>query len=109
MKPGNADAVAFFVTGNAGAEGVNDPDGLVSGNDRLLVRREVAFHGVQVGVTESAGADLDAHLPRAGLWHGKVGLAKRILFDRASVLENEGPHGDIVRLWALVSRLWLSP
>jgi hypothetical protein len=69
---------------------------LVPGNDRPLMRREVAFDGVQIGVAEAADGDFHTHFAWAGLRDGEVRLAKGVVVDGACVLKNHCAHGNIL-------------
>src|SRR6266550_909811 len=60
IEPGNTDAIAFLQISHAVAARIDNSDDLMSGNDRNLGQREVAFHDVQIGVTNPTAANLDA-------------------------------------------------
>ena len=56
-----------------GAEAFDDPDSLVAGDERRMrLDRPVPVGGVDVGVAQPAGLDLDHHLPWSGLWFGHL-------------------------------------
>src|SRR5207237_2273518 len=65
--PADAHAVADVPAGDAGAEGVDDPRHLVSGNARILNARPVAFLGQGITVADAGGLHADAHLAGIGL------------------------------------------
>ncbi len=66
MEPGDADAIAFAMSLNVRAEGVNHTNDLVSRNERKLWRMNVAFDDVQIGVTDAADVYADADFTRTG-------------------------------------------
>ena len=61
-----------------GADLLDDPDALVTGDERRgRLDRPVAVGGVDVGVAQACGLDLDQDLARAGYWLGHVLDAER--------------------------------
>src|SRR6266436_4495677 len=64
--PGDADSVTSFQSADVGADRVDCADDLVAGDQREFGEREVALHGVEIGVAESAAVDADADFVGAG-------------------------------------------
>jgi hypothetical protein len=97
VEPRDADAVAGFDRADGGTDGVDGADDLVTGDERKLGEREIAFHCVEVGVAESAGADADSDF--VGSW-GRVGEIIEVewrLFGGRGLLEEHCAHEDILR------------
>ena len=89
----DADALADAPGGHAGADGVDDTDDLVAGNDRL--RRVIAqpLTGNDVGVADAAALDPDPHLSRR--WLTELPGDQRELPDPGDFERTIGGHADI--------------
>ena len=76
MQPRHADAVADFEFADLGAESLHGSDDLVAGDDRQF-RSDLAFDGVQIGVTNAAGAHAHKNLVGLRFGYRQVGQLKR--------------------------------
>jgi hypothetical protein len=56
---------------------IDATDNLMTGNQPRLVQGEVAFHDVDVGAADRAGADLHSHFARTSLRLVEIGLDQR--------------------------------
>ena len=73
VQPRHADQIALLDVGDAGPECRDGADALVTGNQgQLRLHRPIAFHGVQVGVADTARHHLDQYLARPGRGYGHV-------------------------------------
>jgi len=71
IQPRDPDAVAFLDVRDTGARGDDVADALVAGNERGIgFDGPVAFDGVQVRVTDTAGFDLYQEFARTRARHG---------------------------------------
>jgi len=68
---------------------------LVPGNDGELMGREIAFDHVEIGATDAAREDANAHLAQAGLGIGKVAQVKRGRRDGRLRVDDGGFHGRV--------------
>src|SRR4029079_7819094 len=66
--PADPDALTLLPRGDAVADRVHDARDLVTGDARVLDRKESLFHQ-DVAVTDAAGLDPDHDLARARRWH----------------------------------------
>src|SRR6266849_5634081 len=96
MQPGNADTVAFLQRAHAFADRIHKAHDLVAGNQREPRQREIAFHGVQVGVAEGAAAHVHANFAGARQRQGDLVEDERRLLDRPGLLQNHGAHKSIL-------------
>jgi hypothetical protein len=64
----------------------------MSGNQGIASLRQLAFGDVQVSATDTAGTNLQEHLPCTWVWLWHVADTKRLLGDRAGICENGGFH-----------------
>ena len=62
----------------------------------MLVQRDIAFDGVQIGVAESADMDLDADLAWTWLRRCNFTQGERRCFSGPRLVKNHGAHSDIV-------------
>jgi hypothetical protein len=66
VEPANADAIADSVASGARAKRIDYTHNLMAGYNRQPRQIQIAFHRVQVGVTDTAGANADTHLTGTG-------------------------------------------
>src|SRR5690606_9863081 len=91
VQPRNADAVAFLDVGDALAHRDHMAYALVAGNEGGIgLYRPVAFSGVQVGVADATGLDLDQDVASGRAWNGDF-------FDHQRLAEF-ADHGGFHRL-----------
>jgi hypothetical protein len=65
-EPGDSDAVADPLGGDAGAEHVDTADDFVTGDHGVFDAGQLAIDDVKVGPAYTASADLDSYFSRAG-------------------------------------------
>jgi hypothetical protein len=66
----------------------------MAGCDRQPGQRDVAFDFVQVGVTDAAGLDPDAHLACPWFGHRDLGAFEQAVLDRRGTCDSECEHGQ---------------
>src|SRR5258708_25863877 len=67
--PADADALAFFPAGDAGADVIDHAGDFVSGGAGILSAGPVSFFYEAVAVTDAASLHANAHVPRARIWN----------------------------------------
>jgi hypothetical protein len=91
-EPGDPGAVADRPALHVRTDGVDHADDLVTGHDRLPMRRDVAGRELEIRAADRAGGNLESHLARAG--DGDVTLLdpERALLDRRWPTKDRGTH-----------------
>src|SRR5436190_2070757 len=92
VEPGDADALADVQLVAAGAEPVDETDGLMPGHDRQVRELEVALDDMEVGATAPARVHADAHLARSGLGHLSLDERERAGSDRRRAPQLDRTH-----------------
>src|SRR6266446_4069340 len=90
VQPSNPDAISFFMVSDARTKRVDDAHDLMSRNHRTLVRREVAFNSMQIGLAKSAEVNLNWDFTRRGRRSRYMPHGERRRFSRPRLVNYHG-------------------
>ena len=90
--PCDADARPYGRSRDTRADALDDPNNLVSGNNRYLNRRQFSLNNVEVGVTHTTTADPQQDFSRPGIRPRAVLAYQRLREDRSGTPEHHGVH-----------------
>jgi len=96
-KPRHADPIAVTQVRDSVACCLDDSHYLMAGDEWQRGRPQFALNDVQIGVTDAAGGDADAHLPRRGVRHGDLdqGQWRRVHREGGLSREHQRPHRTV--------------
>src|SRR5256712_1671540 len=94
VQPGDSDAVSFAKPADLPADGIYHADHLVAGHQRQPRKRQIAFHRVEVGVTNPARSHTDADFPLSRLRQSQVPQSEREVISGSRLLEHHSSHGS---------------
>jgi hypothetical protein len=70
----------------------NPTNHLMSGGQRKAGRTDIAFNGVEIGMTDTAADHMQERLARAGFRNGELYAAQRLLLNRKLLEDSKCFH-----------------
>src|SRR5262249_36720680 len=93
VQPWNPDARAYPIARGTWAQAIDGADDLMSGNNAVFPRRQLALNHVKVGPADTAGVNSNQNFLFPGLRNWKLAQLERKALDWTGVPEHTRLHG----------------